>query len=88
MMEVEQRFEPSVLGDEHEHSVGTSVASLMVGVFAIFATLGWMLRATMTLLGDRNWYLPGWLEWLPRVSHEEPVTPPLTEMRPRVPVGV
>jgi RND superfamily putative drug exporter len=23
----------------------------------------------MKLLGDRNWYLPGWLEWLPRFHH-------------------
>ena len=24
-----------------------------------------LLPATMKLLGDRNWYLPSWLEWLP-----------------------
>ena len=24
----------------------------------------------MKLLGDWNWYLPKWLEWLPRVSSE------------------
>jgi RND superfamily putative drug exporter len=24
----------------------------------------------MELLGDRNWYLPAWLEWLPRISIE------------------
>jgi RND superfamily putative drug exporter len=92
-------------------SVVTSAAIVMVGVFAIFATLGWidfkmmgvglavavlldativravLLPATMKLLGDWNWYLPGWLEWLPRVSPEESVTPPQTEERPRVPVG-
>jgi len=27
-----------------------------------------LLPATMKLLGDRNWYLPGWLEWLPRFA--------------------
>ena len=27
-----------------------------------------LLPATMTLLGDWNWYLPRWLEWLPRVT--------------------
>jgi uncharacterized membrane protein YdfJ with MMPL/SSD domain len=30
----------------------------------------------MKLLGDWNWYLPGWLEWLPRVavaSEPEPI---------------
>jgi putative drug exporter of the RND superfamily len=23
----------------------------------------------MKLLGDWNWYLPKWLEWLPRLDH-------------------
>jgi uncharacterized membrane protein YdfJ with MMPL/SSD domain/RimJ/RimL family protein N-acetyltransferase len=27
-----------------------------------------LLPATMMLLGDRNWYLPRWLEWLPEAS--------------------
>jgi hypothetical protein len=27
-----------------------------------------LLPATMKLLGDWNWYLPRWLEWLPRVG--------------------
>ena len=31
---------------------------------------GVLLPATMKLLGDWNWYLPKWLEWLPRVTHE------------------
>jgi uncharacterized membrane protein YdfJ with MMPL/SSD domain len=54
----------------------------MLGVglgFAIFldATLirGVLLPATMKLLGDRNWYLPKWLEWLPRLDHEGTVAP-------------
>ena len=29
-----------------------------------------LLPATMKLLGDRNWYLPSWLEWLPSMSFE------------------
>ncbi len=29
-----------------------------------------LLPATMKLLGDRNWYLPRWLEWLPQLDHE------------------
>jgi uncharacterized membrane protein YdfJ with MMPL/SSD domain len=29
---------------------------------------GVLLPATMKLLGERNWYLPGWLEWLPKVG--------------------
>ncbi len=32
-----------------------------------------LLPATMKLLGDRNWYLPRSLRWLPRVGgHREP----------------
>jgi uncharacterized membrane protein YdfJ with MMPL/SSD domain len=30
-----------------------------------------LLPATMKLLGDWNWYLPKWLEWLPRFEHEK-----------------
>ena len=26
----------------------------------------------MSLLGDRTWYLPRWLEWLPHVEVESP----------------
>jgi RND superfamily putative drug exporter len=29
-----------------------------------------VIPAVMQLLGDRNWYLPGWLEWLPNVNVE------------------
>jgi RND superfamily putative drug exporter len=99
-------------------SVVTSAAIVMVGVFAIFATLGMidfkmmgvglavailldativravLLPATMTLLGDWNWYLPRWLEWLPRVTAETPVEAPAPDAarragaEPRTPRGV
>ena len=29
-----------------------------------------LLPAAMMLLGDWNWYLPRWLEWLPQLEHE------------------
>ena len=29
-----------------------------------------LVPASMRLLGDRNWYLPKWLEWLPKVDVE------------------
>jgi RND superfamily putative drug exporter len=29
-----------------------------------------LVPASMTLLGDRNWYLPHWLEWLPNLLLE------------------
>ena len=32
---------------------------------------GVLLPATMKLLGERNWWLPGWLEWLPQFDHGE-----------------
>jgi uncharacterized membrane protein YdfJ with MMPL/SSD domain len=31
---------------------------------------GVLLPASMKLLGDWNWYLPSWLEWLPRIGGE------------------
>jgi putative drug exporter of the RND superfamily len=27
----------------------------------------------MKLLGDWNWYLPRWLEWLPHLEHGRPI---------------
>ena len=33
----------------------------------------------MKLLGDWNWYLPSWLEWLPHVSPEGAGLPPVGE---------
>jgi RND superfamily putative drug exporter len=35
-----------------------------------------LLPATMKLLGAWNWYLPRWLEWLPRLEHERSVDAP------------
>jgi uncharacterized membrane protein YdfJ with MMPL/SSD domain len=96
--------------------VVTSAALVMVGAFAIFATLGMidfkmmgvglavavlidativraiLLPATMKLLGDWNWYLPRWLEWLPRLNHQSPPPPPPPTSTPepeaRLPVHV
>ena len=48
-----------------------------------------LLPATMKLLGDWNWYLPRWLEWLPRLGHQAPPTPePAPTPEPRIPVHV
>jgi uncharacterized membrane protein YdfJ with MMPL/SSD domain len=35
---------------------------------------GVLLPAAMALLGERNWYLPRWLSWLPRLGLEAPST--------------
>jgi uncharacterized membrane protein YdfJ with MMPL/SSD domain len=32
---------------------------------------GVLLPAVMALLGERNWYLPKWLHWLPDLTHYE-----------------
>ena len=45
----------------------------LAAAILIDATLvrGVLLPATMKLLGERNWYLPKWLEWLPRLEADE-----------------
>ena len=51
---------------------------------------GVLLPATMKLLGDWNWYLPGWLEWLPHLTHEpelEPLEPGEAEADGREPAA-
>jgi RND superfamily putative drug exporter len=56
---------------------------LAVAVF-IDATLirSLLLPATMTLLGDRNWWLPRWLGWLPNVTIEGASPEPELQDRP------
>jgi RND superfamily putative drug exporter len=34
-----------------------------------------LLPSVMALLGERNWYLPRWLAWMPRISHGSPGLP-------------
>jgi RND superfamily putative drug exporter len=56
-----------------------------------------LIPAAMRLLGERNWYLPRWLEWLPNMQVEGPTTkiPPTDAPRddppkrlpPEIPVG-
>ena len=65
--------------DIKQLGVGLAVAVLLD------ATLirGVLLPAAMKLLGDWNWYLPRWLEWMPRLNAEPtlrediPETPPI-----------
>jgi uncharacterized membrane protein YdfJ with MMPL/SSD domain len=40
-----------------------------------------LVPATMTLLGRRNWYLPSWLGWLPKL-HVEGTTGPAEAKAP------
>jgi uncharacterized membrane protein YdfJ with MMPL/SSD domain len=66
--------------DIKQLGVGLAVAVLLD------ATLirGVLLPAAMKLLGEWNWYLPRWLEWMPRLNAE----PKLREDVPDVPVPV
>ena len=59
---------------------GLEMKQMGVGLaFAIFvdATIirGVLLPATMKLLGDWNWYLPRWLQWIPELDIEGDSTP-------------
>jgi uncharacterized membrane protein YdfJ with MMPL/SSD domain len=47
---------------------------------------GVLLPASMKVLGDWNWYLPSWLDWLPRIGAErDAVPPPLDPGEPPAP---
>ena len=52
--------------DMKEMGVGLAVA-VLIDATIVRAVL---LPAAMKLLGERNWYLPSWLGWLPRFNHE------------------
>jgi uncharacterized membrane protein YdfJ with MMPL/SSD domain len=56
----------------------------LAAAILIDATLvrGVLLPATMKLLGERNWYLPRWLEWLPRLDKPEPAAELAPESEP------
>ena len=58
--------------DMKEMGIGLAVA-VLIDATIVRAIL---LPATMKLLGDRNWYLPSALGWLPRVDHGEPEVKP------------
>ena len=57
-----------------QFGVGLAVA-ILIDATIVRAVL---LPATMKLLGEWNWYLPSWLQWLPRL---EPASEPAPEMR-------
>jgi RND superfamily putative drug exporter len=59
--------------DIKEMGIGLA-AAVLIDATLIRAVL---LPATMKLLGDRNWYLPRWLQWLPRLEHEPVLEPAL-----------
>ena len=66
-----------------QFGVGLAVA-ILIDATVVRAVL---LPATMKLLGDWNWYLPRWLEWLPHLEHGGSIQPP-EPTAPTVPVTV
>jgi uncharacterized membrane protein YdfJ with MMPL/SSD domain len=52
--------------DFKQMGVGLSVA-ILIDATIVRAVL---LPATMKLLGEWNWYLPRWMDWLPKLQHE------------------
>ncbi len=63
--------------DMKEMGIGLA-AAILIDATLIRAVL---LPATMKLLGDKNWYLPKWLGWLPRLEHE--AAPPEAQPLPQ-----
>ena len=57
--------------DTQQMGLGLAVA-ILIDATIIRSVL---LPASMKLLGDRNWYLPSWLEWLPKVNSSESYEP-------------
>ncbi len=67
-------------------ALGTDVGGFAAGDLTIFQQMGFglavavlldativrsiLVPATMRLLGRRNWYLPGWLNWMPDLNIE------------------
>jgi RND superfamily putative drug exporter len=59
-------FASGRLGPFQQMGFGLAVAVFMDAT--IVRTL--LVPATMRLLGDVNWYLPRWLQWLPKLNVE------------------
>ena len=47
-----------------------------------------LVPATMAWLGNRNWYLPAWLEWLPDLRVEGTPAVAKPSAQPRIPDGI
>jgi len=59
--------------DQLAKQIGVGLAAaILIDATIIRAVL---LPATMKLLGERNWYLPKRLQWLPKLEHEPQLAP-------------
>jgi len=61
------------LVDLKEMGIGLALA-VLIDATLVRAVL---LPASMKLLGERNWYLPSWLKWLPNAGTHEPTFAPV-----------
>jgi putative drug exporter of the RND superfamily len=82
MVAVFTGFAAGRLGPLQQMGFGLAVAVFMDAT--IVRTI--LVPATMRLLGDRNWYLPKWLGWLPQLHVEGIATPEATEVEGTEPV--
>ena len=64
--------------DMKEMGIGLA-AAVLIDATIVRAVL---LPATMKLLGEWNWYLPTWLEWLPTLEHERSADLPVIDAEP------
>ncbi|MFD8382796.1 MMPL family transporter [Streptomyces sp. NPDC059679] len=73
--------------DMQQMGVGLAVAVLVDATLVRMV----LLPSVMALLGERNWYLPRALSWLPRLDHgghgEEPLPPAAQSHQPPVSIG-
>ncbi|WP_129841366.1 MMPL family transporter [Streptomyces sp. RFCAC02] len=69
--------------DMQQMGVGLAVAVLVDATLVRMV----LLPAVMALLGERNWYLPRFLSWLPNVDHGEAAPEPAPAPVPLVPAG-
>ncbi len=68
--------------DMKQMGVGLAIA-VLIDATVIRAVL---LPSAMKLLGDWNWYLPRWLEWMPSLAAEGPLGEEIPDA-PSVPVN-
>jgi predicted RND superfamily exporter protein len=72
-------FATGQLVDFQQMGFGVAVA-LLVDATVLRLVI---IPAVMGLLGERNWYLARWLNWLPRVQIEQPAAPVEPQRRSR-----
>jgi RND superfamily putative drug exporter len=83
MMAVFALFATLPLASTKQLGIGLA-AAVLLDATVVRAVL---LPAVMALLGEKNWWLPRWLGWLPRIAHEPPAEVEPPRERELVPMG-